>query len=113
MVLLGLLIPQVLSITRCAALACRVSYDIIIGHPAMSCNMDAKIQSGRIKIKKLENKAIDEEITSKFKNLHALAIEYAQVMADAGSFLSCTLVSVGRFAILKNLRFVRFLWTLM
>ena len=71
--------------------------------------MDAKIKSGRIKIKKLENKAIDEEITSQFKNVHALAIEYAQAMADAGSFLSCTLVSVGRFAILKNLRFVRFL----
>ena len=58
MVLLGLLVPRVLFVTRCAAIACRVSYDMIIGHPAMSCNMD----------KKLENKAIDEEITSQFKN---------------------------------------------
>ena len=52
----------------------------------MSCNMDAKIKSGRIKIKKLEDKAVDEEITAKFKSVHALAIEYAQAMADAGSF---------------------------
>ena len=84
MVLLGLLFPRVLSITRCAALACRVSYDMIIGHPAMSCKMEAKIKYGMIKIKKLEDKAIDEEITSQFKNVHALAIEYAQAMADAG-----------------------------
>ena len=40
----------------------------------MSCNMDAKIKSGRIKIKKLEDKAVDEEITAKFKSVHALAI---------------------------------------
>ena len=101
MVLLGLLIPRVLSITHYAALACRVSYDMIIGHPAISCNMDAKIKSGSIKIKKLENKAIDEEITSQFKNVHALAIEYAQAMADAGSFLSCTLVNSQKFNICK------------
>ena len=60
----------------------------------MSCNMDAKIKSGRIKIKKLEDKAVDEEITAKFKSVHALAIEYAQAMAHAGSFLSFTLVSL-------------------
>ena len=65
--------------------------------------MDHAIKSGRIKIKKLEAVAVDEEITAKFKNVHVLAIEYAQAMADAGSFLSCTLVSVGQFAILKNL----------
>ena len=63
--------------------------------------MDAKIKSGSIKIKKLENKAIDEEITSQFKNVHALAIEYAQAMADAGSFLSCTLVNSQKFNICK------------
>ena len=61
----------------------------------MSCNMDAKIKSGRIKIKKLEDKAVDEE--NQLQNLKVytlLAIEYAQAMADAGSFLSFTLVSL-------------------
>ena len=65
MVLLDLSIPHVLSVTRCAAAACRVSYDII-GHPA-SCNMDDIIKSGKNKIKDLDVDAIDADINSKFK----------------------------------------------
>ena len=101
MVLLDLLIPRVLSVTRCTASACRVSYDII-GHPA-SCTMDDIIKSGKNKIKDLDADAIDVDINSKFKLLHIMAIEYSQAVARAGSFLSCALVSVGRFAIFKNL----------
>ena len=91
MVLLDLLIPRVLSVTHCAASACRVSYDI--GHPA-SCTMDDIIKSGKKKIKDLDADAIDAEINSKFKLLHIMAIEYLQAVAWAGSFLSCALVSV-------------------
>ena len=53
-----------------------------------------KLNQEGLKLKKLEDKAVDEEITAKFKSVHALAIEYAQAMADAGSFLSFTLVSL-------------------
>ena len=100
MVLLDLLIPLVLSVTRCAASACRVSYDI--GHPA-SCTMDDIIKSRKKKIKDLDADAVDVEINSKVKLLHIMSFEYSQAVAQAGSFLSCALVSVVRFAIFKNL----------
>ena len=45
MVLLDLLIPLVLSVTRCTASACKVSYHMI-GHPA-SCTMDDIVKSGK------------------------------------------------------------------
>ena len=96
---LGLLIPWLLSVTRCAASACRVSSYDIPGHPAISCNMDDLIKSGKEKVKDLDAVAISTEINSKFTQLHIMAIEYSQAVARAGWFLSCDLVSFGRFAI--------------
>ena len=65
--------------------------------------MDDLIKLGKKKIKDLDVDAISEDINSKFKVLHIMAIEYSQAVARASSFLSCALVSVGRFAIFKNL----------
>ena len=65
--------------------------------------MDDLIKSGKKKIKELDSDAVSEDINSKFKLLHIMAIEYSQAVAQAGLFLSCALVSVGRFAIFKNL----------
>ena len=61
------------------------------------------IESGKKKIKDLDSDALAEDINSKFKLLHIMAIEYSQAVARAGLFLSCAHVSVGRFAIFKNL----------
>ena len=80
-VLLDLLIPWVLSVTRCAASACRVSYDTcrvsydIIGNPT-SCTMDDIIKSGKNKIKDLDADAVDADINSKFKQLHMSHFSY-------------------------------------
>ena len=65
--------------------------------------MDDLIKSGKKKIKDLDLDALSEDINSKFKLLHIMAIVYSQAVARAGLFLSCTHVSVGRFAIFKNL----------
>ena len=65
--------------------------------------MDDLIKSGKKKIKDLDEDAISEDINSKLKLLHIMAIEYSQAVAPAGLFLFCALVSVGRFAIFKNL----------
>ena len=65
--------------------------------------MDDLIKSGKKKIKDLDADAVSEDINSKFKLLHIMAIEYSQAVARAGLFLSCALVSVGQFAIFKNL----------
>ena len=65
--------------------------------------MDDLIKSRKKKIKDLDADAISEDINSKFKLLHIMAIEYLQAVAQAGLFLSCALVSVGQFAIFKNL----------
>ena len=65
--------------------------------------MDDLIKSGKKKIKDLDADAVSEDINSKFKVLHIMVIEYSQAVARAGSFLSCVLVSVGQFAIFKNL----------
>ena len=65
--------------------------------------MDDLIKSGKKKIKDLDADAVSEDINSKFKVLHIMAIEYSQAVAWAGLFLSCALVSVGQFAIFKNL----------
>ena len=65
--------------------------------------MDDLIKSEKKKIKDLDADAVSEDINSKFKVLHIMAIEYSQAVARAGSFLSCALVSVGQFAIFKNL----------
>ena len=65
--------------------------------------MDDLIKSGKKKIKDLDADAVSEDINSTFKVLHIMAIEYSQAFARAGSFLSCALVSVGQFAIFKNL----------
>ena len=65
--------------------------------------MDDFIRSGKKKIKDLDSDALAEDINSKFKNLHIMAIEYSHAVAWAGLFLSCAHGSVGRFAIFKNL----------
>ena len=65
--------------------------------------MDDIIKFRKNKIKDLDADAIDADINSKFKLLHIMAIEYSQAVAQAGLFLSCALVSVGQFAIFKNL----------
>ena len=65
--------------------------------------MDDLIKSGKKKIQDLDSDALAEDINSKFKLLHIMAIEYSQAVAWAGLFLSCALVSVGPFAIFKNL----------
>ena len=78
----------------------------MIGHPA-SYTMDDIVKSGKKKIKDLDVDAIDADINSKFELLHIMAIEYSQAVAWAGSFLFCALVSVGRFAIFKNLLFYK------
>ena len=65
--------------------------------------MDDLIKLGKKKIKDLDVAAISEDIDSKIKVLHIMAIEYSQAIARAGSFLSCALVSVGRFAIFKKI----------
>ena len=65
--------------------------------------MDDLIKLGKKKIKDLDVDAVSEDINSKFKDLHIMAIEYSQAVARAGLFLSCALVSVGPFAIFKNL----------
>ena len=57
--------------------------------------MDDLIKLGKKKIKDLFADAVSEDINSKFKVLHIMAIEYSQAVARAGSFLSCALVSVG------------------
>ena len=57
--------------------------------------MDDLIKSGKKKIKDLDADAVSEDINSKFKVLHIMAIEYSQAVARAGLFLSCALVSVG------------------
>ena len=59
------------------------------------------IEDGKKKIKDLDSDALAEDINSKFKNLHIMAIEYSQAVARAGLFLSCAHVSVGRIAIFK------------
>ena len=69
--------------------------------------MDDIIKSEKNKIKDLDADAIDADINSKFKLLHIMAIEYSQAVAWEGSFLSCALVSVGQFAIFKNLLFYK------
>ena len=61
------------------------------------------IEDGKKKIKDLDSDALAEDINSKFKNLHIMAIEYSQAVARAGLFLSCAHVSVGQIAIFKNL----------
>ena len=76
MVLLDLLIPRVLSVTCCAASACRVSYDIPVIHPA-SCTMDDLIKLGKKKIKDLDANAVSEDINSKFNVLHMSHFAYA------------------------------------
>ena len=65
--------------------------------------MDDLIKSRKKKIQDLDSDALAEEINSKFKLLHIMAIEYSQVLAGAGLFLSCAHISVGPFAIFKNL----------
>ena len=65
--------------------------------------MDDLIKSRKKKIQDLDSDALAEDINSKFKLLHIMAIEYSQVVAQAGLFLSCSHVSVGPFAIFKNL----------
>ena len=65
--------------------------------------MDDLIKSGKKKIKDLDLDALAEDINSKFKLLHIMAIEYSQAVARAGLFLSRAHVSVGQFAIFKNL----------
>ena len=65
--------------------------------------MDDLIKSEKKKIKDLDVDAVSEDINSKFKVLHIMAIEYSQAVARAGLFLSCALVSVGQFASFKNL----------
>ena len=57
--------------------------------------MDDLIKLGKKKIKDLDVDAVSEDINSKFKVLHIMAIEYSQAVAQASSFLSCALVSVG------------------
>ena len=69
--------------------------------------MDDLIKSRKKKIKELDSDAISEDINSKFKLLHIMAIEYSQAVARAGLFLSCALVSVVQFAIFKNLLFYK------
>ena len=97
MVLLDLLIPRVLSVTRCTASACRVSYDII-SHSA-SCTMDDIIKSRNNEIKDLDVDAIDADINSKFKLLHIMAIEYSQAVARQVCFYPVLL------SVLVNLQF--------
>ena len=53
------------------------------------------IEDGKKKIKDLDSDALAEDINSKFKNLHIMAIKYSQAVARAGLFLSCAHVSVG------------------
>ena len=65
--------------------------------------MDDLIKSGKKKIQDLDSDALAEEINSKFKLLHIMAIEYSQALAGAGLFLSCAHISVGPFAIFKTL----------
>ena len=65
--------------------------------------MDDLIKSGKKKIKDLDADAVSKDINSKFKLLHIMAIEYSHTVAQAGLFLSYALVSVGQFAIFKNL----------
>ena len=50
--------------------------------------MDDLIKSGKKKIQDLDSDALAEEINSKFKLLHIMAIEYSQALAGAGLFLS-------------------------
>ena len=50
--------------------------------------MDDLIKLGKKKIKDLDADAISEDINSKFKVLHIMAIEYSQAVTRAGSFLS-------------------------
>ena len=48
--------------------------------------MDDLIKSGKKKIQDLDSDALAEEINSKFKLLHIMAIEYSQALAGAGLF---------------------------
>ena len=91
MVLLDLLIPQVLSVTRCAASACRVSYHMI-GHPA-SCTKDDIIKSGKKKIKDLDADTIDADINPKFKLLHI----FVQTSSRGNDFLKICFSSQNHF----------------
>ena len=46
--------------------------------------MDDLIKLGKKKIKDLDVDAVSEDINSKFKVLHIMAIEYSQALARAG-----------------------------